>query len=135
MDINKSDGAKENRIKDQKSIVWNYFKKEDNVSARCKLCTKILKHSGNTTNLMQHLKRMHELYLQSDQIPQRQKISAIKSKNIKERIHEKEQEEEIDNPSNSINDVPSYTMQHKVNYNFKINIVIKQNCLHILEHR
>lgn len=117
MDINKSDRAKEYRVKDNKSIVWNYFKKEDNVSARCKLCTKILKHSGNTTNLMQHLKRMHALYLQSDTTPQRQKISVTKKpSSTKERIYEKnEEKEEIDNPDSNP-DVPSCTMQHKVTY-------------------
>lgn len=47
----------------RKSAVWKYFTKHDNISARCKLCTKILKHGGNTTNLMQHLHRKHTLHL------------------------------------------------------------------------
>jgi len=42
-----------------KSPVWNYFVKQDSIIARCKLCTKLFKHTGNTTNLMQHLNRKH----------------------------------------------------------------------------
>lgn len=52
----------ENNKKEKKSVVWDYFKKENNTCARCTLCTKILKHGGNTTNLMQHLKRKHPLH-------------------------------------------------------------------------
>jgi len=38
--------------------MWNYFNKVDKGGA-CKLCNVVVKTSGNTTNLMQHLKRKH----------------------------------------------------------------------------
>lgn len=51
--------SKVQKKKRTKSSVWEYFLKIDSASARCKLCTQILKHGGNTTNLMQHYKRKH----------------------------------------------------------------------------
>ncbi|XP_018366601.1 PREDICTED: zinc finger BED domain-containing protein 4-like [Trachymyrmex cornetzi] len=50
-----------------KSCVWNYYMKEELLSARCKLCTKLIKHSGNTTNLMQHLIRKHAVFINSEE--------------------------------------------------------------------
>ncbi|XP_011859600.1 PREDICTED: zinc finger BED domain-containing protein 1-like [Vollenhovia emeryi] len=44
-----------------RSHVWDNFTKVDAVTARCQICTKKLKHAGNTTNLMQHLSRKHPL--------------------------------------------------------------------------
>lgn len=44
----------------KKSIVWNYFQKENtNKCAICKICKKEMKYFGNTTNLKQHLLRLH----------------------------------------------------------------------------
>lgn len=48
--------------KKAKSDVWQYFIKESASSARCALCTKLLKHGGNTTNLHNHFKNMHKLH-------------------------------------------------------------------------
>lgn len=108
-----------NTKRDHKSIVWDYFKKVDNISARCKLCTKMLKHGGNTTNLMQHLKRKHILYLQSDTTPQCQKTSDTeKPPSTKKRIYEINEEQEENNNPELINDVSSSPIQHKVIYNF-----------------
>ncbi|KYQ47820.1 hypothetical protein ALC60_13150, partial [Trachymyrmex zeteki] len=45
---------------------WNYYTKEELLSARCKLCTKLIKHGGNTTNLMQHLIRKHTIFINSE---------------------------------------------------------------------
>lgn len=106
----------ENNEKEKKSVVWDYFKKENNTCARCTLCTKILKHGGNTTNLMQHLKRKHPLHPQPGTMIQRQKKNTTKeSSSTKKRMYERneeEQDEEVDNPD-SIIDVSS-TTQHKV---------------------
>lgn len=53
--------------KRETSIVWNYFKKsKDNLSVVCNICGKHYKTSGNTTNLMDHLKRVHPDYLKED---------------------------------------------------------------------
>jgi len=37
-----------------KSIIWQYFSKQDGNT-----CSKILKSSGNTTNLVAHLRQKH----------------------------------------------------------------------------
>lgn len=39
-----------------KSDIWKYFLKQDKNQARCKVCGKVLKTSGNTTNLRGHFK-------------------------------------------------------------------------------
>ncbi|CAH1379163.1 unnamed protein product, partial [Tenebrio molitor] len=46
--------------KSKKSAVWKHFKKERDGSAVCKFCNKKLKTSGNTSNLMGHLSRLHK---------------------------------------------------------------------------
>ncbi|XP_011687733.1 PREDICTED: uncharacterized protein LOC105449947 [Wasmannia auropunctata] len=48
-----------------KSDVWKYFTKENSISARCILCTKIIKHGGNTTNLHNHYKNVHKVHVGS----------------------------------------------------------------------
>ncbi|XP_058983790.1 E3 SUMO-protein ligase ZBED1-like [Musca domestica] len=47
------------------SEVWNHFQKTtDKRNAKCQLCGKIYKTSGNTSNLLDHLKRSHPSYNQ-----------------------------------------------------------------------
>ncbi|XP_046868369.1 uncharacterized protein LOC124460832 [Drosophila willistoni] len=42
------------------SEVWTHFEKcKNNSTAKCKVCGKEYKRSGNTSNLMDHLKRSH----------------------------------------------------------------------------
>lgn len=50
--------------KSRKSVseVWSYFKKTDKQYAKCRICGKIYKTSGNTSNLFDHLKRAHPSY-------------------------------------------------------------------------
>ncbi|XP_066585474.1 E3 SUMO-protein ligase ZBED1-like [Prorops nasuta] len=43
------------------SHVWKYLKIIDCNNARCQMCSKILKSGGNTTNLSQHLRRIHPI--------------------------------------------------------------------------
>lgn len=43
----------------KRSIVWEYFEKKDDGSVICSKCKKSLKFFGNTTNLKEHLKRLH----------------------------------------------------------------------------
>lgn len=44
------------------SIVWKHFLCDDgdSKSARCRHCNAKIKYLGNTTNLMNHLKRKHD---------------------------------------------------------------------------
>lgn len=42
-----------------KSRVWDYYKKTNEKFARCSLCKREFKLSGNTTNLIDHMKRKH----------------------------------------------------------------------------
>lgn len=43
------------------SYVWNYFEKRETGAVCCK-CKKTIKLCGNTTNLSQHLKRIHDIH-------------------------------------------------------------------------
>ncbi|KAM0730279.1 E3 SUMO-protein ligase ZBED1 [Formica fusca] len=56
-----SEDVFKNRISKLKSHVWDSFTKRDATTAQCQICMKTLKHSGNTTNLMQHLARKHPI--------------------------------------------------------------------------
>lgn len=42
-----------------KSKAWAYFSKKENSIAQCKLCLKQVKFSGNTSNMLKHLKLHH----------------------------------------------------------------------------
>ncbi|XP_037812651.1 E3 SUMO-protein ligase ZBED1-like [Lucilia sericata] len=42
------------------SLVWKYFEKNGNKSAKCKLCEKNIRTAGNTSNLMGHIKHIHK---------------------------------------------------------------------------
>lgn len=45
-----------------KSHVWKNFQKINATEAKCKLCFKILKTCGNTTNLNKHMKKKHSAH-------------------------------------------------------------------------
>ncbi|KAK9744832.1 BED zinc finger [Popillia japonica] len=47
-----------------RSNVWKHFKKITPNTAKCSLCGKVLKTSGNTINLKTHLKQKHSFVLQ-----------------------------------------------------------------------
>lgn len=42
------------------SFVWTHYDKDRN-EATCKICKKVIKLCGNTTNLREHLKRLHNI--------------------------------------------------------------------------
>ncbi|XP_026328606.1 zinc finger BED domain-containing protein 6-like [Hyposmocoma kahamanoa] len=42
------------------SSVWKFFNKIDDKSSKCKLCLKIIRSAGNTTNLMGHIRNIHK---------------------------------------------------------------------------
>lgn len=42
-----------------KSIFWKFFRKTDKKRAKCKLCSKDIKTSGNTSNLKCHIQSIH----------------------------------------------------------------------------
>lgn len=54
----------------KKSIVWDHFDKLANGQVQCKMCKKTLKFFGNTTNLNQHLKRIHPTVISSTLEPE-----------------------------------------------------------------
>lgn len=43
----------------KRSIIWNYYNKLDTKQAVCNICKKNIKYYGGTTNLKQHLLRIH----------------------------------------------------------------------------
>ncbi|XP_029663016.1 uncharacterized protein LOC115235390 isoform X5 [Formica exsecta] len=47
----------------QTSFAWKHYTKHNDTSAKCCFCEKIVKHSRNTTNLMQYLSRKHEILI------------------------------------------------------------------------
>lgn len=54
-----------NMAPNKKSVVWNYYEKNDDKTARCKLCQKNVKTAGNTSNAMAHIKNIHKaVYLE-----------------------------------------------------------------------
>lgn len=116
-----------------KNIVWKYYITENKISSRCKLCTKVLKHSGNTTNLMQHLQRKHTLHLHPNNFTKNidkeniDKTNACtdeqpSNSNIMTNKDNSENDIDVDDPdvSNCSYNVNSCILKHKVNY--KINI-------------
>lgn len=42
-----------------KSKIWKYFTKQNKTNVQCNTCLKILKSSGNTSNLVAHLRQKH----------------------------------------------------------------------------
>lgn len=48
----------------KKSVVWNFFQKSENGKSRtCTLCKKIIQCHGGTSNLKQHLLRIHPIQM------------------------------------------------------------------------
>uniref|UniRef100_A0A2H1X2G2 SFRICE_015994 n=1 Tax=Spodoptera frugiperda TaxID=7108 RepID=A0A2H1X2G2_SPOFR len=47
---------------------WKYFEKIDNSRARCRTCAKIIKTSGNTSNLKAHVNKMHSTLVSSSSV-------------------------------------------------------------------
>ncbi|XP_017856798.1 PREDICTED: uncharacterized protein LOC108609589 [Drosophila arizonae] len=53
-------GADEAKKRKKTSEVWTHFDKcQNKIFAKCRLCGKEYKTSGNTSNLLEHLKRAH----------------------------------------------------------------------------
>jgi len=64
-----------------KSKVWSFYKKSsDGMSAKCRSCEKVYRTSGNTSNLYDHLKRVHPT-LNVAELPESLKINAFVSTN------------------------------------------------------
>lgn len=42
------------------SSVWQFFNKIDDKSSKCKLCQKMIRSAGNTTNLMGYIRNVHK---------------------------------------------------------------------------
>jgi len=43
------------------SFIWQHFDKINKYEAKCKICKKIYKTSGNTSNLRIHLEKLHNV--------------------------------------------------------------------------
>ncbi|XP_011700368.1 PREDICTED: uncharacterized protein LOC105457415, partial [Wasmannia auropunctata] len=109
----------ERNSKAKKSIVWKYYTKKDYVFATCNVCTKAIKHAGNTTNLMQHLQRKHLLHISENQrTVQKNTENEDNTNNINENMTndqeminntEIEENEDIDDPTSTL------TVQNKCN--------------------
>lgn len=55
------------KVRRMNSDVWTYFEATNEKNcAKCRLCGKIYKTSGNTTNLQDHLKRSHPTYKKAE---------------------------------------------------------------------
>ena len=50
----------------KRSFVWAHFARKGKDSARCKLCHKDFAHHGATTNLKEHLRRIHKEVFSED---------------------------------------------------------------------
>ncbi|BFF94092.1 zinc finger BED domain-containing protein 4 [Drosophila madeirensis] len=50
-----------------RSKVWKYYDKIDNTTAQCQLCERIIKTSGNTSNLMKHMKTHKQIDLDNNE--------------------------------------------------------------------
>lgn len=46
------------------SSVWQFFNKIDDKSSKCKLCQRMIRSAGNTTNLLGHIRNVHKSYLE-----------------------------------------------------------------------
>ncbi|KAM8702322.1 hypothetical protein ACLKA7_004986 [Drosophila subpalustris] len=56
--------------KRERSVVWDHFKKSsDKAYGICNYCGKHLKTAGNTSNLLDHLKRLHPSRMTADKEP------------------------------------------------------------------
>lgn len=69
--------------KRQRSAVWHYFIKSENAgTSQCTVCSEIVKHANNTSNLFKHLKVKHpEQYQQAEkQREEGEEIAAKKRK-------------------------------------------------------
>lgn len=75
-----------------KSVTWLHFIRLSKETARCKACSKVLKTSGNTSNLNSHLKQKHSVVFQ--QLTKNKGSSQIKkgstetSKNVPVEVEE-----------------------------------------------
>ncbi|CAG5031663.1 unnamed protein product [Parnassius apollo] len=44
----------------KKSLVWKFYDRIDDNKSKCKLCQKVIKCTGNTTNLFGHIRNIHK---------------------------------------------------------------------------
>lgn len=87
---------KTSRKRKQCEGIREYFQRIDSISSRCRLCHSIYKHYGNTTNLINHMKRKHEDTITKH--PLQKKISYSENRDDNDNI-------DIDDPD--LHNVPS----------------------------
>ncbi|KYN07564.1 hypothetical protein ALC62_01462, partial [Cyphomyrmex costatus] len=65
----------------KKSILWKYFIRTE-IGGRCKMCQTEVKTSGNTINLINHLKRKHKKVLKETSQINKLKKRRMQCKNV-----------------------------------------------------
>ena len=92
-----SDKSPDNTSRREKSDVWKYFKKNGQKSVTCQICSRRLAYHGGTSNLREHLVRIHPKEFNPrqkskpaslEQFLSRTTCSAIRGKRITELISE-----------------------------------------------
>lgn len=57
------------------SAAWEHFSKVENgAKVKCKLCNIVLKYNNSTTNMINHVTKIHKLCLPVQQVLKRRKI-------------------------------------------------------------
>nr|XP_043069592.1 uncharacterized protein LOC122322184 [Drosophila bipectinata]XP_043069593.1 uncharacterized protein LOC122322185 [Drosophila bipectinata] len=73
---NDDDGQHATKRKRETSMVWQVFKKcKDSNTAICNQCGKQYKTGGNTTNPMDHLKRIHPALLKEQPLEKEKSLT------------------------------------------------------------
>lgn len=62
-----------------KSKIWNFFSKKSKDYSQCNSCLKVLKSSGNTSNLTAHLKQKHAAIYKAAFVAHKESEENVKS--------------------------------------------------------
>lgn len=79
------------------SVVWNFFEKKSCKLSRCNLCSQDFVCSGNTTNMLRHLKLKHKAALVAKENELKWKCrSQYRSKSLEDVYDELDEDEILD---------------------------------------
>lgn len=87
----------ESKSKSSRSRIWNYFEPIDSRITKCLICESEYRNSGNTTNLIDHLKRKH--------VQQYNEVIQLNNNELPEAIETIEKEEIVAEDEETTNDV------------------------------
>ncbi|XP_036344463.1 zinc finger BED domain-containing protein 1-like, partial [Rhagoletis pomonella] len=123
--------AESSKRKREGSIVWQHFEKtNDRTKAICTYCGKILKTAAHTTNLTDHLKRIHPNRLTAEKLPVSTKLDAFLLRDVQYPADSK-RKEELDKhvmrvialdvqPFSIVNDTGFRALMHKMDPRYKL---------------